>query len=514
MGWNKALGALKNELPHFNDYLLKGYRREQVARYPDFMSTVFKEAIKLFHGRLKYHGYQILPPEQVVDFYQSYYLFKGKYNIQQSETSLVKFLFDFDGNPIETCLFLPYMHDNALMLNDTKYYIQLAIIEKMIFRVRDGVIIKVLRSPLQFWRSEQLTYTDTTGEQYCDAVITVRAHYRRAKSSKKGMKTPLVLYLLAKFDFQRVMQILSIPAESVSFVEEVNPDDEQYVYFECRENIYLKVDKEVIMSEKQHRRFIVSLLYIIKQGRRYSISQLLDTTFYKAILGRSLYPNVGNDALAAGHAESHLDSLSTYLDEYTKNELAMLSIYCENIFDLFVHVFGYIDEWLNWYSANDLFAKRIGGADLVLMEMVRIIFTRFYVTQRNHTKVLEFNDVRSMLKIPAMSICKLSSIQSLRPNAALYNDNDMIALDVKKIRQSSTQENTSKKSSNIITDKEHRFHPSFVAVESPLAISSSSPGISGDINPFVVIDKMGYFHKEKMPWYQEIEGLVKYLTQV
>lgn len=513
MSWNSLLGDLQEEIPHFNDYLLKGYRQDQVGRFPEFMSTVFKEAIKLFKGSITYHGYQVLPPAQCVDFMVSCPLIRGRYNIQKSELSLVKFLFEYDHQSIEVPLYLPYLHENALVINDTRYYIQLAIIEKMIFRVHDGVIIKVMRSPLQFWRSENVPYTNTDGDEFFDKVITMKAHSRR-KSPKKSVRTPLILYLLTRFDFQTVMRTLSIPQGGISFVDEPVPNDPQYMYFDCKNNVYLKVDRETIMPERQLRRVVISILYILKMAKRFRLSELMDTTFYKSILGRVLYPNVPNDALAANHAESHLDSLSTYLDIYTKNELALLNIYCDDIFDLFVHVFCSIDEWLNQYSINNLFEKRIGGADLILIEMVKQIFTRFYVTLRNHNKVLEIGNVRSMLKIPPMRISKLSGIQSLRPNAALYNDNDLIAIDVKKIRQSSTQENTSKKSSNVITDREHRFHPSFVAIESALAISPSSPGISGDINPFAVIDNMGYFKEDKMPWYQEIKSLDEYLTQV
>jgi hypothetical protein len=64
----------------------------------------------------------------------------------------------------------------------------------------------------------------------------------------------------------------------------------------------------------------------------------------------------------------------------------------------------------------------------------------------------------------------------------------------------------------LITAKEHQFHSSFIAIESALAISSSSPGVTGDINPFAAINSMGYFVKEQMPWYQEIEGLDQYLV--
>lgn len=514
MSWDMALGALKEKLPPFNDYLIKGYRQDQVNRFSEFMHVVFLEAVQLFGGDLKYHGFRVLSPEKRVAYNVENGLIKGRVNIQQSELELLEFMFEYEDQQIPVHLYLPYLYNGALVINDTRYYIQHAIIERMIFRVTDGVIIKVMRSPLQFWRTEQFAYTTTKGVTYYDAIITVKAHYRKDKPTSKPVKTPLVLYLLSKFNFDHVVsKTLGLPVGSVSFVSEEKKDDTQFSYFRCKEGIYLKVEVESVLKDISFRRFVASLLYILQMSKRYTIADVYDKTFYKMLLGKNLYGAATKEALAAGHAEGHLESLKTYLDQYTKKELALMRIYCDDIFDLFVAVFFNIDSWLISYSPNDLFEKRIGGADLVLMDMVKAIFTRFYDTLKKN-KIITIKNIRSMLKMDPMRITGVWKVPSLQPNSSLYNDNTLISTLIKKVRQTSTQENASKKSTNLISAKEHQFHPSFVAIESALAISSSSPGTSGDINPYAVIDKMGYFQKKQMPWYSEIAPLAKYLVQV
>lgn len=519
MSWDSAIGELKTKLPKFNDYLLRGYRKDQIARFPDFMDVVFKEAVQLFDGKLIYEGYHTLNPKEIIDYISGNKLISGRINIQRSELQLIEYLFRYDDRQIRVHLYLPYLYQGALVINDTRYYMLLPIIERTIYRVTDGVIIKVMRSPLQFWRSEQFKYTSTKGHTYFDAIITVKAHYRRSSRAATGSsrtKTPLVLYLLAKYPFQEVTnRILGLPPGSVSFVEEDNKEDEQYEYFECRENIYLKVHKELVLNDLSFRRFVASLLYILKMTKRCTIADVYDTTFYKMILGRNLYGQNTREALAAGHAESHLDSLRTYLDAFTKEELSNMHIYCNDVFDLFVAVFFNIDTWLMSYSPNDLFNKRIGGADLLLMDMVKTIFPRFYNTLTRN-KRLEVSNIEKMLRIDPMKITVIHKVKSLSPSNDLYNDNTLTSVLVKRLRQSSSQEgsDSGKRSVNLIGAKEHHFHPSFVAIESVLAISSSSPGISGDINPFACIDSNGYFHKESMPWYDEIYPLVRYLVNV
>lgn len=513
MSWNEAIGEVSNRLPKFNDYVLKDYRKEQVARFPEFINVVFQEAVKLFNGDLKYLGYRTLSPERRIAYSVENGLIKGRVNIQQSELELLEFQFEYDEQLIQVYLYLPYLYQGALVINDTRYYMHLAIIERMIYRVTDGVIIKVMRSPLQFWRTEQYLYSSESGKEYADAIITVKAHYRKERPSSKPIKTPLILYLLAQYEFDHVVSnVLGLPRGSVTFVKEPKKNDEHFEYFKCRDEIYLKVNIETVMNDTSFRRFVASLLYILNMIKRFSISDCYDRTFYKMILGKNLYGMSTKEALAAGHAEGHLDSLKTYLDQFTKRELALMRIYCEDIFDLFTAVFFNIDSWLVSYSPNDLFEKRIGGAELVLMDMVKSIFTRFYDTIKKN-KVVTIKNIRSMLKMDPMRITGVWKVASLTPISSLYNDNILIPILIKKIRQSSTQENA-KKSNNLISSKEHQMHPSFTAIESPLSISVSNPGVSGDINPFVQINNMGYFQKQLMPWYNEILPMQKYLVQV
>lgn len=510
MSWDDAIGGVKQQLPRFNDYLLRVFRKEQVKRFSEFMDVAFNEAIQLFNGKLKYKGYCVLSPERRIDYMINNDLIRGRINIQQSELELVEFLFEYEDNIVPVPLYLPYLYRDALVINDTRFYMELAINERMIYRMPDGVVIKVMRSPLQFWRTEQVSCATVKGYQFFEPVITVKAHYRKSSSKAKN-KTPLILYLLSQYSFDQVCSILSIPEGALSFVT-APEESEQFDYLKCKDNIYMQIDT-TLLKDVDSRRFIISVWYILKNIRRpCSIGDVYNTTLYKTCLGKALYGNSVSEALAAGHAESHLDSLKSYLDKYTKNELALMGIYCSDVFDLFTAVFLRIDSWLTNYRPNDLFGKRIGGAELIMMAVVEQVFTRFYDTLKRN-KVIGLKEIRSMLRIDAMKISKIHDVKSLQSTTSLYNDNTLISILIKKIRQSSSSEGRdTKKSTNLIGAKEHQFDPSFLAIESALAISSSSPGVSGDINPYAVIDQRGYFVKEQMPWYQEIAPLAKYLN--
>jgi hypothetical protein len=178
---------------------------------------------------------------------------------------------------------------------------------------------------------------------------------------------------------------------------------------------------------------------------------------------------------------------------------------------LFEAVLANIDTWLTFYVPNDLFAKRVSGVELFTSEIIQVIFNKFYKSMRMH-KIPNQKSIENLLRFSAIATKDISKVKALQGSKALYNDNDLISIFIKKIRQSSTGNGGSSKHAQIITDKEHQFDPSFVAIESPLAIPSSNPGIAGDINPFAVIDRSGYFVQEQMPWYAAIAGLSKYLN--
>ena len=176
-------------------------------------------------------------------------------------------------------------------------------------------------------------------------------------------------------------------------------------------------------------------------------------------------------------------------------------------------VFYNIDSWLVDYAPNDLFDKKLGGIDLVLMDMVKETFTRFYETIRKN-KVLDDKSIQKLLKMKALKIRDIYKVTSVQQPTGLYNDNMLISVYGKKIRHAAAQESSKKGNINLINSKEYQFHPSFAAIESLLSISTSSPGVSGDINPYAVIDEQGHFLKDKMPWYSEILPMEKYVIQM
>lgn len=491
------MGVVKKEYPPFNDYMLKRYRKEKVDESTNYLDTVFKQAVKLLNGEITYLGYTILAPEHRINE-QNDPSFKRGFNIQQNELKLVRFEFKFQDEIIFVPMYLPYIKDDAIVIDDTKYYLQLAIIEKVIHRVSDGIIIKVIRSPLFFWRTEQYSYETTKGDVKVNSIITTKIHLNKRKNKKKDIKTALLLYLLSHYGFIHTLEKFEIDPNDITFLEKEELEvTDDWDYIKIKDDIFLRANKS-LFKDNTKSRVVASLVYCLRFYKTLTIPLIYDESnvLWKIIIGKCIYESDTKDAMAHNHAEKHFSSLASYLDPITKNELAKQGIFCNDIYDLILTVFKNINQWIFDYRSNNLYAKKIGVLELIMSEMVKAVFAKFYI--KNNDQPLNIKMVKSILKIPCKKITTLYNCGAIRNTAAIYNDNALLTIVDKKIRQPINQhkpgtnaKSFKKKSSDLTKSPDHQFDPSFITVESILDIPSSNPGDGGAINPYAEIDTDG-----------------------
>lgn len=517
--WDDIIGTVAHEIPQFNDFMLKEFRKREVGKSKQFMDIVYKEAcaVKPYDNCIKYLGYRVLSPEERIEFKVNNPLIKGQYDIQDTELELVEFLFEFDHQKYSVHLYLPYMHNDCITISNTQYHIQLAIIEKTIYRVRDGVIIKVLRAPLHFWRNETISFKSVyTGEVYHENIPTVKAFHRKGtKTKKRDMKSTILLYLLCRFGLYGTLERFGLTKDDICFTSDLHPDKTNYECFMCKPNVFLSV-KRTQFKNFITKRIVASLLYMLrffqKTADGYTIDMLNDVEcrWWKVILGKYCYGMSVKPAMAINHAEPHLASVSTLLDAITKRALNRINIPCENIYDMFQQVFINLDDWLVNHQSNDLYDKKIGVLESLLSDIVKSTFTRFY-DQSRQQKIITAKSIRRLLKMHNKSISRIYINSMVRCNPSIYNDNWLLSIGGKKVRERANQFKN-KKGSNLLHSKEHRLDPSMVVVESITTIPSSSPGVGGSINPFCVIS-----HEDgsilRAPWSKDVDGLSTYIPQ-
>ena len=511
--WKKIIATACSQVLPFNDYLLKEYREKSMNRGIEYIEIAFQEAIRSFKGAIEYIGHRVLSPQERIDFMVSNQLTKGAFDIKNSELQLVAYDFKYDGVIYTSYLFLPYLVGGSIVISDNKYYIQLAIIERTIYRSHDSVVINIMKSYLHFYRSKQFEYRTHDGKLLYDTIVTTKVHYRSAgsnnKSNRKKMQTPLLIYSLCRHGLVGTLERYGIDPNHFSFVTTV-PETyklEQYVYIKATEKLYIKIHNDY-MGQLIPRRVIATLVYLLSfynDGTlNISLVDLYDPqcVLYQIMLGHTAFGTSYKISLANSQAISHMESLETYLDPISRIELAKQGIVCHDFYDLVDQVFLNIDKWVTEHTPNDLYEKKIGVEEIILADLVSDINNRIYETIKK--KSLTHRIVNTMFKMRMKTIFAIYQNSIQRGGGAIYNDNALLSLSAKKTRYSNSNNKktgkggkkaTGKKTTNLITHKEHRFHPSFAVVESLMSLPSTNPGIGGTINPFVPITPEGYFYK-------------------
>lgn len=516
--FDSIIGEVAELVPQPNDYLLLEFRKQEVDKSRQFLDDVFREAVatKPYDTIITHRGYKTMSPEERVDFIVSNPLTKGQYNVQRSEWGLFKYIFEFEKKEYSVYLYLPYMVDNAIIINDTHHYIQLAIIENVIHRVRDGVTIKVLRSPLHFWRNEMLTFKSVNDNIYHEAIIATKAFHKSGhKVRRKDMKSTVLLYLLCNYGFDKTMEKFGITESMLRLSEEPIHNSAEYECFMCKNKCYLIVDKAKFMDDVVLRRVTASLIYMLKffavGPDSYNIEMLKDpkALYWLVILGKYCYGMNKGPSIAIANASLHLESVSTYLDIMTKASLNRMGIKCNDIFDMFYQVFINLDNWLVNHKPNNLYDKKIGVLESLLSEMVKITFKKFYEQSRKQ-KVITEKSVENMLKMPQKTAIKINTCSMVRSNPPIYNSNWLLSIGAKKVRERANQ-NKSNRGTNLLKSPEHKLDTSMCVVESTMAIPSSSPGVSGTINMFCQITENGDILKPE--WSHYLDDLESRIPQ-
>lgn len=541
-----VLGAVKTELPQFNRDLLISFRERQINESDKYIEMVYTEALKLLEvvdettgeviQSVKLVSHRLLTPEERVMLELNRAKNRAKtVDITRTDLNVVKYTVEFEGQLYHSYMFLPFLKDHAITISGSKYYPQLVIADTLFFHIADGIGIKVLRAPINFWRRLKYVYTDTEHRVYTDDVITTKVHLKTTKTTKKDLHTTLLLYILIHHGFHKTLELFGISPGSVQFTQ-VADDDPKFRYFRIRgvcdvetENViptaqelmdsadkgfFLKVDQRIFEEGTQvQRRVITSLLYNLQYFEKCNSSiyknnqQLIESLYnedviYKVILGKTIFGmQLEKETQAHNHAQQHWSSLDeSYLDKLTQNKLARDGIHCQNIHDLFVYVFNNIDAHIVNHSPMNLYGKRIAVNDILLSGIVQALFRRVY-SQTKHKRPITPRDLASTLRAGTKEITKIFKHSTLiRTQPQIFNDSAILTILAKKNRATgsgsvnsnntkiSTKKPSGGKQRNIAENPDYWADVSMYAVESTNSNPTTNPGVSGVINPYAQID--------------------------
>lgn len=507
---------IRDNTPNYNGYLLRGYMAEQVAGAADFVGTMFGEAVKLFDGHIQYRGYAIMPPERRADYEMkpSKSGGVGGCRVTTSDMILVEYVFSYQDREYRTPLYIPYLYNDAIRVEDTVYVLPHAIKEQAFSRIASGVTLKVIRQPLPFHQNTTYRLNSLSDDWVSNEMVPTTVIHNLSERNGRG-KLPaatIIHYLLCKFGFVATLARFDIAPDECAFAMEIGADTETFRYFNARQvkkkapaELFLKVSK----AKLEHPvvcKFIASLLHVLTSFSRHSVEDLYEPTgiIFRVLLAKIIYGHSLNEIQGERRLGSHIASLDTYLDPITQRRLCDYGIVVKDIYDLLQYVFCEIDR-LARVSHTDLYGTRIDYLEELLGEtVIRAIYSRWYPLVRRLGGRLNDAEVTKILRFPDNLIGRLSSSRIVQKSPSQYGDNVLVGRLSQKVRLSGLSS-----SGTIIGSPDHRFHPSMAVVESITAFSKTNPGAAGTINPYLEITSNGSVVRP--PYADEIDELTSYL---
>jgi len=494
--------------------MIYDFRKEKLDDIELYLDSVLKQSMEFFGNQMRYVGYRALTPEERIEYIVSNPILRGGIPIRHSEVKILRYEFEFDGMPYYMHHAVPYLFHDRVVYNNTDYYPQFPIVEKGgINRTDSGtVIVKVMRVPMPFGRreSDKCKVRAISGNPYWDIVVTAKI-YMGTKGGKKAERIPLILYHLCKYGFPVTMAKYHFaPGEvEITGVVPPSPDEKEKQrlqksgvqviereYFMLKNGLYLSVLKSS-MKDMHKRRVILSLLKLYAENSVFKISDVMssDPSYYKVTLGKYIgAADSRTNMLLYNNAEKHLRMTDPLLDSVAKKQLANVNIHVNDIYDLLYWVFYNIDDLLVTYDPTNLYDKKLGSLDQIMSWVVRDIAIRQYRIINSKQEELTPKAVTKFVRSASQQATWIGKTTVLRPNPTLYNDNWLLGIGLKRflsLESIETEARRSGKKSTKVAANLIKAHPSHLSVSSVLDIPSSSPIVTGSMNPFVQIDTDG-----------------------
>lgn len=494
--WANILIGGSKLLPDFNKYLLNDFRSSKMKEIVNYLCVLFSESVKLFDGKLKFIGCQELTPDEYVEYVRTNKILNRKVEIQRSTFSLYRFNFEFQKEIHSIHIQVPFMDHGAVWLSDTKYYPLFAEVDKGGLHITNtDVIVTVMRAKLPFRRDEQFMFVTNKDAVFRENVVTAKIHQRKLSRVKKNVRPPLILYNLVKMPFHKCMEYYDFKPGEIDISSEC-VDHPEYSYIRIIDDIYLKI-KDVVLEDKFKRRVIASyLMCMAKYPDIKSIKDLVapHSIHYKIVLGKYTYPSNTKPMLLHDNAEKHLETTDVLLDPPARHQLKTIGIEANDIYELLRIIFYNIDNWMVGYDPIDLYEKKLGSLEQIMAPLITTINTRqFRVINNKKSEGLTSNVIRDFCARASQHSSWFSKTFMFRANPTMCNDNMLLSIGAKRFRSLENIElraTSARKKKNIPTVL-LKAHPSHLVVESILSLPSSAPIRTGEINPYLQIDKDG-----------------------
>lgn len=504
--WNHVIGRVTEQMRPFNDYMIYGYRRDGLAKIPEYIDKAFTQAMKFFcNGQIRYIGYRALTPEERIEYILNNQIIKGCVNIRRTEVQLIRYEAEFQGKTFYAYIPVPYLINERVVCNDTEYYPQFQIVEKGgVNRTENGtIIVKVMRVPITYGRrpTDKVRLISMSGKTYLEQLVTVKIH-QGSNAGKKSEQIPLVLYHFCKLGYNATMRLYKMEPSDIDITTVLDPKDRENEYFIFPDGTRLLKVKASILKDCYKLRMVLSLYKIFTEIQQFSNDDVFsdDSSYYRTVLGRYISSKETSlNKLLLPNADKHLAMTDPMLDLVAKEQLTYVNCKVNDIYELNYWMFFHIDDLLVTYNPTDLYDKKIESLDQLAARVARKIAYAQYNIINSKKAQLDVKTVEQFFKRCSLRDNWISSDDNsrsskmFRPSPSVYSDN-WLFIGLKRcfsMDSVTSVGSKGKKSKSKTSPQLLRADPSQIIVTSIHDIPASNPVATGSMNPYAQHDRAG-----------------------
>lgn len=493
----------------------------------EYLHEVWTSASQSFPPGLKYLGCQRCTPfEEFSDITRPMKPYRS-FDLNQSDTYLMKFMFSFDGVPLypPRYIHLPYPRDGDLLfLGGTRYKLT-PVIGGRVFNVEvDKVYMPTPRARLIFAKTP-VTFVLNNQVRHANAVNSPLYNVSR----DDGVKTRdslLIHYMLAEYGLTETMRRyygaeVRVGGKELDALVETG---EWFVYRSIGRSLgpsakggYAGSDIRIAIPADHHKpihnSIVGGIFYVLDHWPNMMDADDVDNPDnWLRLLSRFIFKTTDGENKMFEEMQTHRRTIRRYMDTITKGTLLKENIHCETIYDLFHYMNIHFDDMLIHNDIGSMYNQELTSIKHLLYDIVYNIFILMFDLQKlsgdrvNRETITKRMD-RILRRDYIFKISKHAEVtaDSIAANCKPYNATcNMIS----QTRVSMAGKKPNKHGGGML-DEASLLHASQVEVGSVQMLSKADPTGRSKCNPFMFFGQPNYIQQNP-----KLEGTIERLQKI
>ena len=518
-----AIALVHQMMPKINPVVGEGIAYHQMRSVEQIVDKLMKIAFRReevewtgegLPDSFRYVSYEPVSPEESYMVKANYFGKRNKgrsrkpggYNMAQTDTYLVRYIFENDGDKIIKNLALPFVRRGGIIhINGTRFGIMAVLKTRGLSLTPKGYFAGFPRLRVIFdWKPDSFMLNGDDEHVYMPYSTTL---HNSAKNATTYVP-PLACWLFAKFGlfgaFEKFLGV-NIKVYTHNDPELLTYDTEKYAI--CKPNNSTRnafVDLAVVIAKEdltpQAKIFITTIFYVARKYPTRITPEYIDSAvLWKIMLGFSIFGKGEYETRIVDEINTHFYNIERMLDVIFKKELLSEGIDVDTIYDFLFYVITRItqrngDELVG--MAN-LWGRYYTTTDYVIRDLREAIFNThwqlFKLARKSGGKPIATTEVNRILNnsLKTFIINDLNNDHGEVVPFMTASDSMLIGLTSHCIDQTDAKKRCGRGRVIDLTDPQRHLHASYLEVGCVANLPKSNPIGWGRINSHVKLDPYG-----------------------